>query len=268
MKLGVIGCGKMGSALVRGVLGSGACDPADVYLFDAVEEAAESLAAVVDGVVVGEGVADVAEEAEVVVVCVKPGDVAAVLAELAEIENEPVFVSVAAGVRLRDLERGLGDGRRVVRVMPNTPALVGKGASAVALGSWATEEDAELVEGLFGEVGRVYRVDEKLMDAVTGLSGSGPAFVFTVIEALADGGVLTGLPREVALGLAAQTVAGAAEMVLQTGEHPGVLRDQVASPGGTTIAGLAAMEEAGLRSGLIAAVRAAAARSAELAEGR
>ena len=254
----------MGSAFARGVLASGACDPSDLFLYDAVIAAAESLAESIDGAVLSEGVVDLAESVDVVLLCVKPGDLAGLGAELAGIGGEPVFVSIAAGVTIATLEGILGDGHRVIRVMPNTPALVGKGASALALGGWATEEDAEVVEGLLSAVGRVYRVDEKLLDAVTGLSGSGPAFVFTVIEALSDGGVRAGLPRDIALGLAAQTVAGAAEMVLQTGEHPGVLRDQVTSPGGTTIAGLAAMEAGGVRHALIDAVGAAAERSREL----
>jgi pyrroline-5-carboxylate reductase len=148
--------------------------------------------------------------------------------------------------------------------MPNTPALVGEGASAYALGGTATEDDAKLVEKILSGVGLAVRVKESLLDAVTGLSGSGPAHVFTVIEALADGGVLMGLPRDLALKLAAQTVIGAAKMVRETGEHPAVLRDQVASPGGTTIAAIEALEDGGLRSALISAVRAATERSREL----
>ena len=153
----------------------------------------------------------------------------------------------------------------MVRVMPNAPCLVGESASAYCLGPNATPADGELIAKLLGAVGLAIVVEEKLLDAVTGLSGSGPAFVYVMIEALADGGVQTGLPRDVAMWLAAQTVKGAAEMVISTSEHPGVLKDRVASPGGTTIAGLAEMEQHGVRGALIAAVEAAAHRATELA---
>jgi pyrroline-5-carboxylate reductase len=168
-------------------------------------------------------------------------------------------------VTLARLEAGLGSSR-VIRVMPNTPCLVGSSAAAYSLGSAATKSDGELVEQFLHSVGIAVRVDEKLLDAVTGLSGSGPAFVYLMIEALSDGGVRAGLPRDIATQLAAQTVRGAAEMVLQTGQHPGVLKDQVASPGGTTIAGLQALEERGVRGALMAAVEAAARRSRELGQ--
>ncbi len=157
----------------------------------------------------------------------------------------------------------LGSGR-VIRVMPNTPALVGQGASAYAMGSGASEADAKLAETLLNSVGLARKVDEKLLDAVTGLSGSGPAFVYLMIEALSDGGVRMGLPRDLATTLAAQTLLGAAQMVVTTGDHPGVLKDRVTSPGGTTIAGLQVLEDRGVRGALIGAVEAATRRSMEL----
>ena len=197
---------------------------------------------------------------------VKPQNMPAVFSEVGgKIAPDKLIVSIAAGITLSRLCEGLKT-NRVVRVMPNTPALIGKGASAFRSGPAATAADGQLVGQLLGAVGQAFQVDEKLLDAVTGLSGSGPAFVYVMIEALADGGVRMGLPRDVAMALAAHTVRGSAEMVMTTGEHPAVLKDKVASPGGTTIAGLAALEERGLRGALIAAVEAATRRSQELGQ--
>jgi len=177
-----------------------------------------------------------------------------------------LLVSIAAGVPLETFRQSLGSGRRLVRVMPNTPALVGSGASAFALGGTATEDDAKLVEEMLSTVGIAVQVPENLLDAVTGLSGSGPAYGYQIIEALSDGGVRAGLQRASATKLAAQTLLGAARMVLETGEHPGALKDAVTSPGGTTIAGLYALETGGLRGILMDAVATAAERSRKLGE--
>ena len=209
----------------------------------------------------------VVQQSDVIFLAVKPQQIAKVLAGLrGKITAEKLVASIAAGIRLAELAEGLGSEVRLVRVMPNTPCLVGQGACGFCLGQNTTEEDGRLVEQLLGAVGVAYRLDERLLDAVTGLSGSGPAFVYVIIEALSDGGVRMGLPRKVATALAAQTVRGAAEMVNSTGEHTGVLKDRVASPGGTTIAGLQALESGGLRAALIAAVEAATRRSVELGE--
>jgi pyrroline-5-carboxylate reductase len=211
--------------------------------------------------------AEVVAGADVIFLAVKPQHAAAVLGELhGKWRPNQLLISIAAGVRLSTLADLVGSVPRLVRVMPNTPCLVGQSASAYALGPTATPADAELVAALLGAVGRAWQVPESQLDAVTGLSGSGPAFIYVVIEALSDGGVRMGLPRDLATSLAAQTVRGAAEMVLETGDHPGVLKDQVTSPGGTTIAGLAALEAAGLRSALISAVEAATRRSQELGQ--
>ena len=213
------------------------------------------------------GNAELAKQCEIIVLAMKPQQAKAAMAELrGNVSADKLVISIVTGIRLESLAEGLGP-CRLVRVMPNTPCLVGQSASAYCLGPTATAADGELVAKLLGSVGLAVAVEEKLLDAVTGLSGSGPAYVYVMIEALADGGVRLGLARDVALRLAAQTVKGAAEMVLTTGEHPGVLKDRVASPGGTTIAGLHVMENCGVRGALISAVEAAARRASELAAG-
>jgi len=266
MNLGLIGCGKMASALLGGVLKAGVCAPEQVWASDCHLAAATQLAAAT-GIHALRTNEAVAEASEVLLLCVKPQDALSVLGALRPRLAGKLVVSIAAGVSLGSLEGAAGPEARVVRVMPNTPALVHRAASAYTMGNAATPADAALVERLLGAVGVVCCVKEALLDAVTGLSGSGPAYGFLFIEALADGGVLMGLPRDMALRLAAQTLSGAAEMVLQTGQHPAVLRDQVASPGGTTIAGVEALELGGVRAGILQAVRAATERSEEMGRG-
>jgi pyrroline-5-carboxylate reductase len=263
MKFGFIGCGKMAGALVRGALQAGAITRDEVVASDRLAEAARSLGQDA-GIRIVAGNADVCAFADTLVLCVKPNDALAALREMKPGLAAKLVISIVAGLPIAALQEAAGPGARIVRVMPNTPALVHKGAAAYALGPGANEADATATEGLFGAIGTVCRVKEDLLDVVTGLSGSGPAYVYLVIEALADGGVLMGLPRELALPLAAQTVSGAAEMVLRTGQHPAALRDMVTSPGGTTIAGLEALEAGGLRSALLSAVRAATERARAL----
>ena len=278
MKLGFIGCGKMATALIKGVLKSGLCKPADIVVNDVHAPSLEKLCAET-GVTAARANAEVVSASDAIVLAVKPADALTAVQSITTVQMESsmrwawqggggkdskLLLSIVAGLSIRSLEGAAGDKLRVIRVMPNTPALVLAGTSAFALGTQASEEDAAVAEKIFASVGLTVRVKEGLLDAVTGLSGSGPAYVYTIIEALADGGVLMGLPRELALQLAAKTVAGAAEMVLQSGLHPAVLRDQVTSPGGTTIAGLEALEAGGLRSALISAVRAATERATAL----
>ncbi len=261
MTFGFIGSGKMAAALVQGVVHSGMIGRENIVVTDIFAPAAEALASSAKVRAVATN-SDLASSADVLVLCVKPPDA---LAALREIDTAGKLVlSIVAGLTIATLEAAAGSGARVIRVMPNTPALVHKGAAGFALGQHATEADAAVAQQIFGAVGTAFQVKEALLDVVTGLSGSGPAFIYLVVEALADGAVLMGLPRDLALRLAAQTVAGAAEMVLQTGEHPAALRDMVTSPGGTTIAGLEALENHGARAALIAAVRAATERAREI----
>jgi pyrroline-5-carboxylate reductase len=264
--IGFIGSGQMARALAEGFVSAGLVEGPKIVFCDPVPAAAESFAQHVAGARQVASNADVVQQSNVVFLAVKPQNMPAVFSEVGgKVAPDKLIVSIAAGITLSRLCEGLKT-NRVVRVMPNTPALIGKGASAFALGPAATAADGQLVGQLLGAVGQALQVDEKLLDAVTGLSGSGPAFVYVMIEALADGGVRMGLPRDVAMALAAHTVRGSAEMVITTGEHPAVLKDKVASPGGTTIAGLAALEERGLRGALIAAVEAATLRSQELGQ--
>ena len=266
MKIGVIGCGKMGGALVAGAIRGGTLAANDVTGYDPVPEATARFAEHTGAATTGT-LADLAGS-EVVLLCTKPHQVATALGSLGEAGvRDALVVSVAAGVDTQALADAAPAGCRVIRCMPNTPALVGQGAAAFARGPGAGDEDAAFAQSLLGSVGLAVEVPESLLDAVTGLSGSGPAFVYVAIEALADGGVRCGLPRDQALRLAAQTVLGAAAMVLETGEHPGVLKDMVTSPGGTTIAGLAVLEQGGLRAALNEAVATAARRATELGRG-
>jgi pyrroline-5-carboxylate reductase len=262
---GFIGAGKMATALVQGMIRAGVAEPGSIVAYDPVASCAEGLEAMGVGMLASN--VAVAAASDVLVLAVKPQTMPGVLAELQPaVHAGHLVISIAAGVPMATLAAGLGQEPRLVRVMPNTPALVGAGAAGFSMGTTATAEDEALVARCFGAVGRAFRVPESLLDAVTGLSGSGPAFVYLVIDALSDGGVRSGLPREVATALAAQTVLGAAKMVLETGLHPGVLKDQVTSPGGTTIAGLHALERGSARAAFIDAVEAASRRSTELAE--
>jgi pyrroline-5-carboxylate reductase len=262
--IGFLGAGKMAAALARGWLTAGLVTPERVLASDPLPQARQAFHAETD-LRATENNRDVVASSDVLVLAVKPQSMGTLLAEIRPaVGARHLVVSIAAGVTLRQLADGLGSDRRLVRVMPNTPCLVGASASGYAPGEAAAPEDIRLVDRLLNAVGRAFRLPEHLLDAVTGLSGSGPAFVYVMIEALSDGGVRVGLPRDVATALAAQTVFGAAKMVLETATHPAVLKDMVASPGGTTIAGLHALERAGLRAALIDAVEAATRRSTEL----
>ncbi len=254
----------MATALVKGVIDQGVVHVENVMGVARTENSRQRFSDETGAAAVSD-IADVLGASDVLLLCTKPQDIVSTLAGCLFKPEEPkLLVSVAAGVTLATLESTTPDSVRVVRCMPNTPSLVGKGATAFSLGARCVEGDLETVEKLLGAVGISVEVPEKQMDAVTGLSGSGPAYIYLIIEALADGAVRQGLPRAEALRLAAQTVSGAAEMVIRTGMHPAVLKDMVTSPGGTTITGLSVLEEKNVRSALISAVSAATQRAVEL----
>ena len=259
-----VGAGNMAGALIRGLIGTATVPAGRIIAADPDQERLSSLEEELD-IRVTSNNAEAVKEATVVVLATKPQVFAQLLPGLAEaLDPDALLVSIAAGISTGVIERALPAGARVVRTMPNTPALVGAGATAIAAGSHATNEDLALAENLFLSVGISVRVPEEQIDAVTGLSGSGPAYVFAMIEALRDAGVREGLPEEAALRLASQTVFGAARLLLDEKEAPEVLRDRVTSPGGTTRAGLDALASAGFADAILGAVRAATRRSVEL----
>ncbi len=267
-KIGFVGCGAMARALAGG-LRAGGVDAERIAASDPDAAQREAFEAET-GVRAGDSNAATVEGCDAVILAVKPGIVTPVLRELSGATDlaRPVWISIAAGVSIAAIEAELPGGARVVRAMPNTPALVRAGATAVCANRGAGDADLALARAAFEAVGVVWEAPrEELMDAVTGLSGSGPAYVFLILEALGDAGVRQGLPRDAAYQLAFQTVLGAARLAQESGAHPAALKDQVTSPGGTTIAGLAELERGGVRAALMAAVERATARSRELGAG-
>ncbi len=266
-RLAIIGAGAMGSALVRGLIQSGKLKADQIVASDIDEERLKQLQPF--GVQTTNDNKLAVQQSDVALLCVKPQVMDEVLAEISPAVDpkKHCVISIAAGIPIARLESALPEGTPVVRVMPNTPAQVLAGASAIALGTNATELHRQIAHEIFSAVGLVIDVPEKLIDAVTALSGSGPAYVFVFAEALADAGVNLGLPRAVALKLAAQTLLGAAKMLLETGKHPAELKDMVTSPGGTTIAALSVLERKAFRGAIIEAVAVAHQRAKELAKG-
>jgi pyrroline-5-carboxylate reductase len=263
-KLALLGAGNMARALLRGCLARAELTPDQLAATDVSADARAHITREL-GIRTFESNAEATRWATTVVLAVKPQVIPAVLAEIAPVlTDDQLVISIAAGIPIDRIAEGLRGHLRVIRAMPNTPALVGAGATAVCASAGATADDLREADGLFASVGSVVQVGEGLMDAVTGLSGSGPAYAFLAIEALSDGGVQAGLPRDVATRLAAQTLLGAAKLALESGEHPGKLKDMVTSPAGTTIAGVAALERAGFRAALMQAVEAATARAKAL----
>lgn len=262
--IGFIGGGNMAEAIIKGLVAGGMA-PRNIIVSDPVLDRRAHLATSLQARTSDDNV-EVAKEADLIVLSIKPQLAASVLSSLeGGVTPQKLVVSIMAGISTTFIEESLPNGCRVVRAMPNTPALVQTGATAICGGRRATGDDMEMARELFKLVGTVYQVGEKQMDAVTGVSGSGPAYAFSFIEALADAGVKNGLPRDVAAGLAVQTVLGAARLVQESSEHPAVLRDRVSSPGGTTIAALHALENGRFHGLIMDAVDAAVKRSKELA---
>jgi len=262
LKIGFLGAGRMAQALSKGFSSSGMVSPERMVASDIDTAILEFMAK--SGVRTTSSNIDVVSSSDVIVIAVKPHIVSVALKEVASISAGKLFVSIAAGITIETMEQLLPEACRVIRVMPNTPALVQCGASVCSAGSRSTPEDSALVTALFSSIGICESLPESYLDAVTGLSGSGPAYGFMAIEALADGAVKMGLPRALAQKFAAQTLMGAAKMVLETDTHPGVLKDAVCSPGGTTIAAVHALEAGGFRAALISAVEAATNKSKSL----
>ncbi len=262
--IGFIGAGKMGSALIEGILKAGIVKPENIGASDVYEPFLEGLKTKF-GIRVSTNNSEIVKKSDILILAVKPQTLGSVLENLkAEITSEKLLISIAAGIPLSTYENTLLEGTRVIRVMPNIAATVSEAASGISAGKNAAPEDIKVALEIFSAVGTAVQVPESLMDAVTGLSGSGPAFIFPVIEAMADGAVLEGMDRKSALTLAAQTVLGAAKMALETGMHPGELKDMVTSPAGTTIEGIHALEEAGIRAAFMNAVIRASERSKAL----
>ncbi|XP_022330294.1 uncharacterized protein LOC111128753 [Crassostrea virginica] len=265
MSVGFIGAGRMAQALSRGFISKGIVKPQKMMASDTSQEILETMKK--QGITTTNCNIELVERCDLVVMAVKPHLVSDILQEISDFfTNEKMFVSIAAGVPLEILETNLPHDARVLRAMPNTACLVHAGATVIAPGKAVRKGDASLVQKLFQTVGLCYVGSEDHLDAVTGLSGSGPAYAFATIESLADGGVKMGLPRDMATKLAAQTLLGAAKMVLDSGKHPGQLKDEVCSPGGTTITAMHELERGGFRGTIMDAVEASALKAKEMGE--
>jgi pyrroline-5-carboxylate reductase len=264
MKIGFVGAGMMAEALMKGIISAGVATAEDIVASEIVPARRDYITKTLKVRTTVDNL-DVAKSSSVIILAVKPQQIANVLEELKTVMTPGhLVISIAAGIKVDFIEKHIGGNVRVVRVMPNQPCQVGASASAFALGKSAKPEDKDTVQKILNSVGIAFPMDEKYLDAVTGLSGSGPAYIYMIIEAMADGGVLAGLPRDVSIALAAQTVLGAAKTVLETKKHPGELKDMVASPAGTTIEGIRILEQYSVRAAFIDAVEAGALKSTEL----
>ncbi|MDO9535538.1 MAG: pyrroline-5-carboxylate reductase [Bacillota bacterium] len=262
--LAFIGCGTMGTALLEGIVSNKLEKPEDVILFDKDPFKTQALNQKL-GVNIADELHSLCSKAKVIFLCVKPQDMKKLLLHIKPfIHSEHLLISVAAGLSISFFEEHLNNPLKIIRIMPNTPCIVGEGMSVISKGKNVSPDEENYVVTLIESLGKVVSVEENLLSAVTGLSGSGPAYVFMVIEALADGGVEMGLTREMSFLLSAQTVLGAAKMFLETGEHPALMKNKVTSPGGTTSAGLLALEEGAVRASLIKAVMESAKKAQEM----
>ncbi len=263
--LGIIGCGAMGTALLRGMITSGESDPADIWIYDHDRQKIDDLSLEL-GVPKAEAPEELFQNCRYIFVAVKPQDISTAVMEWAKLfkQDSHLLISMAAGITIKFYEARLPIGSKVIRLMPNTPCLIGEGAIAMSSGKAVTPAEAGEVKRLLEHLGLIIPVAERLMDAVTGLSGTGPAYVYLFIETLIDAGVNVGLSRDSAAALAIQTVIGSAQMVRGSGRHPAELRNDVTSPAGTSAAALAALESGGFRNNLIRAVQVAAQRAGEL----
>ncbi len=259
-KLGFIGAGNMAAAIIKGAVQKKVIPASAIKVFDVDEKKAFALANEL-GSETAMSLEDLCENSEMLVIAVKPNVMAAVLGEIKPCIQNKAIVSIAAGWSAEKIKQIIGDDKKVLRLMPNTPLLAGEGMTVFEMPCSLTDDEIAFVKSLFSALGQIDEVPCKMMDAVTAVSGSGPAYVFMFIEAIADAGVLCGLPRDKALKLAAQTVLGSAKMVLDTGSHPGALKDAVCSPGGTTIEAVKVLEQNGLRGSVISAVEKCAEKS-------
>lgn len=266
LKVTFLGAGNMAEAIVKGILGAELLYPHEISVSDIKKERGDYFAKEYK-VNVFHSNAEAIKDTDIIIISVKPQVINQIIADIKTVVNgNQTIISIAAGISTNYLESRFKKKVNIVRVMPNMPALIGQGISAISLGKYAKEEEEKITYKIFNAVGEVVSVEEKLMDAVTALSGSGPAYVFAFIEALVDAGVELGISREISLKLAVETIKGAALTLLKTGEHPVLLKEKVTSPGGTTISALHALEEGGFRSSIISAVRTAARRALELSQ--
>jgi pyrroline-5-carboxylate reductase len=266
VNVGFVGGGNMGEALIRGLLAASLLQADQIQVVDVSQPRLDYLRQNY-AICISPGLSSLAKGCQVIILAVKPQNIAEVINALRpELSHRPLVISIAAGISLAMLSASLPDRQPVIRVMPNTPALVLQGISALARGAHASEKDLQLAMALFGAVGKAVQVEEKWMDAVTGLSGSGPAYILLLLEALIDAGVLVGLPRSIARELVLQTAAGTVAMTMESGKHHAELKDLITSPGGTTFHGLQILERTGVRGALMDAVEAATLRSRKLGE--